>query len=98
MTTELNNRDHQFDPNSANGRDSFQEHHEQMKAFCRSHTNVTLGNTPGCGKPGILESTRALRLHRTVPETGGVRLINGLDDWSILVAALEVTRHKFWQN
>jgi len=98
MTTELNNRDHRVNPNSVNGRDSFQEHNEQMRAFRRSHTNVTVGNTPARGKPGILESTRALRLCRTVPETGGVRLVNDMADWSILVAALEVTRHKFWQN
>ena len=98
MKIESNQKDYRFDHNSTNGRGSFHEHDEQMKAFCRSHSNIALVNSPWCDKLSTLETTYPLQLHRTMTETGGSRLINGIADWSALVLVLEVRRHKFWQN
>lgn len=95
---ESNNADYRFDTNTVNSRGSFREHNEQMKAFCEAHDDITVVNTPGCDIVPILRNTRRLQIHPTITDTGGSRLVDGIDDWSILVDALEVTRHKFWQN
>lgn len=98
MTTESNTRDHWIDPDSAWGAGAFHEHDEQMKAFCKSHANVTGSSPLNHDKPGILGYTRPLKIRPIVVETGGSRIVSAMSDWSVLVAALEVTRHKFWQN
>lgn len=98
MKIESNHKDYRFDHNSTNGGGFFDEHNEQMKVFRRSHSNVALVNSPWCDKLGTLQATYPLQLHRTMTETGGSRIISGIDDWSTLVLVLEVKRHKFWQN
>jgi hypothetical protein len=98
LTLELDDRELQFDRDSTDDRQTFLKHDEQMKAFRKSHDSITVANSTKYSKLCILENTGHLRLHPIMKETGGMRLVNGMDDWSILVAALEVTRHKFWQN
>jgi len=98
LTTDLHNRDDWFEHNRMNAGDSFQKHDKRMKAFCRSHPNIERMNASSYEKLSILVNTRLLRLRPTTMDTGGSRLVNGMDDWPILVAALEVARPKFWQN
>ena len=98
MTTESNTRDQWSDPDSAYGAGSFHEHGEQMKAFRRSHIDATESNPLNRDKPGILGHTRPLKIRPIVVDTGGIRIVSAISDWSVLVAALEITRHKFWQN
>jgi len=98
MKMESKQRDYCFDPNITNGRGSFQEHNEQMKAFCRSHTNIAVVNSLWCNQLGILKGTYPLQLHLARKETGGSRLVNGIADWSTFVPVLEKRRHRFWKN
>jgi len=98
MKMESRHRDYCFDPSITNGRGSFQEHNEQMKAFCRSHTNIAVVNSPWYNQLGILKGTCPLQLRLFRKETGGSRLVNVIDDWSTLVPVLEERRHRFWKN
>jgi len=98
VTTESNTRDQWSDPDSAYGAGSFHEHDEQMKGFRRSHINAAEFNPVNRDKPGIPGYTRPLKIRPMVVDTGGIRIVSAISDWSVLVAALEVTRHKFWQN
>jgi len=98
LTTELNNRDRWFENNNTNGSESFQKHNQLMKAFRRSHPDIARINTSSFDRFSILEKTRPLRLQPILTDTGGSWIANGIDDWSLFVAALEVARHKFWQN
>jgi len=98
MTTERNNRDHQFNTMKANGEDSFQDHNNYMKAFRRSHGDVTMVNGPRCNRLSILEMTQPLQLPSIVTQidTGGTK--QHIDDWWVLVDALQVAEHKLSQN
>jgi len=98
MTTEGNNGDNQFKPIKANGEDSFEEHNNQMKAFRQSHGDVAMVNGPRCNRLGILEITQPLQLPRMITQidTGGTK--HYIDDWWVLVDALQVAEHKISQN
>lgn len=98
MTTERNNRDHQFKLMKANGEDSFHDHNNYMKAFRQSHGDVTMVNGPRCKRLGILETTQPLQLPRMITQidTGGTK--HNTDDWCVLVDALQVAEHKLSQN
>ena len=98
MTTEGNNGDHQFKPIKANGEDSFEEHNNQMKAFRQSHGDVAMVNGPRCNRLGILKNTQPLQLPSMITQidTGGIK--NDIDDWWVLVDALQVAEYKLSQN
>ena len=98
MATERNNRDYQFNLTKANGRDSFQDHNKYMKAFRRSHGDVAMVNGPRADRPSILEVTQPLQLPRMVTQidTGGTK--RHINDWWVLVDALQVVEHKLSQN
>ena len=98
MATEQNNRDYQFNPTKENGRYSFQDHNKHMKAFRRSHGDVAMVNGPRCNRLGILEITQPLQLPRMITQidTGGTKRY--IDDWWVLVDALQVAEHKLSQN
>jgi hypothetical protein len=98
MTTERNNRDDQCNHVKANGEDSFEEHNNCMKAFRRSHGDVTMVNGRRCNKLSILEITQPLHLPRMITQidTGGTK--HDIDDWWVLVDALQVAEHKLSQN
>ena len=98
MATERNNRDYRFNPTKVNGRDSFLDHNKHMKAFRRSHGNVNMVNGPRCNRLGILEITQPLQLPRMITQidTGGTR--HYIDDWWVLVDALQVSEYKLSQN
>jgi hypothetical protein len=98
MTTKRNNREHQFNTMKANGEDSFQDHNNYMKAFRRSHGDVAMVNEPRCNSLSILEITQPLQLPRMITQidTGGTKY--DIDDWWVLVDALQVAEHKLSQN
>jgi hypothetical protein len=98
LTTDLHDRDDWFDHKRMNDSDAFQEHNKLMKAFYRSHPDIERMNAASYERLGILLNTRRLRLRPTTTDTGGSRLVNEIDDWPVLVAALEVAQPKFWQN
>jgi len=98
MTVEWNNRDYRFSSNGGNGEESFGEHDERMKLFCRSHANVMMVNAPRCDESALLERMRLLRVNHTILETGGSRFFNGTTDWSIFVPVLRVARYKLSSN
>jgi len=98
MATERNNRDYRFNPIKANGEDSFEEHNNYMKVFRQSHGDVTMVNGQRCNRLGILEITQLLQLPRMITQidTGGTK--HYIDDWWVLVDALQVAEHKISQN
>lgn len=98
MTTEGNTRDHQFNPIKANGEDSFEKHNDYMKAFRLSHGDVTMVNGRKCNRLGILKITQPLQLPRMITQidTGGTK--NDIDDWWVLVDALQIAEYKLSQN
>ncbi len=98
MKVESNHRDYRFGYDSTNDRGSFHEHNEKMKAFRSSHASIALVNSPRHDKLNTLAATCPWQLHRTMMETGGSRLVNGIADWSFLVPVSEVRQHKLWRN
>ena len=81
-----------------NNRESFQEHHERMRGFRRSHADVALANAPRLDEPTLLESMEPLQIRCTMMETGGSRFLNSTADWSALVPIPKVARYKLSQN
>ena len=81
-----------------NNRESFQEHHERMRGFRRSHDDVALVNAPRCDEAALLESMEPLQICRTMMQTGGSRFLNSTADWSTLVPIPKVARYKLSQN
>jgi len=98
MTSKRNNREYQFNSMKFNGEDSFRDHNNYMKAFRQSHGDVTMVNGPRCNRLSILEITQPLPLPRMITQidTGGTKC--DIDDWWILVDALQVIEHKISQN
>ena len=81
-----------------NNRESFQELHERMRGFRRSHAEVVMVNTPRHDEPALLESTRPLQASRIIIETGGAEPSDGTADWSALIPVSKVARYKLSQN
>ena len=76
-----------------NNRESFQEHHECMRGFRRSHADVALVNTPRLDKASFMESLLFLRVNYVV-ETGGSALPDDTTDWVALVPMWKVAEYK----
>jgi len=80
-----------------NNRESFQEHHERMRGFRRSHADVALANGSRLDKASFLESLLFLRVNYVV-ETGGSALPDDTSDRSALVPIWKVAQYKLSQN
>jgi len=98
MTREWNSRNDWFDPNGGNGRESFEEHNESMREFCRSHANVAMVNGPRLDESSLLERMESLQVSRTMMETGGTALPNDTTDQSALVPMWKVAGYRLSQN
>jgi hypothetical protein len=98
MSTEQNNKDYRFNIMKAKGENSFQDHDNHMKAFRRSHGDVAMVNGPRSNRLSILEITQPLPIPRMITQidTGGTK--DHIDDWWVLVDALQVAEHKLSLN
>ena len=95
MTMAQNNRDNRFDSNGENGRESFHEHDERMRAFRRSHGSDLKVKI---SRRDLINMMWPLLVADTRKETGGSRLLNGITDWPDLIPIWRIAAHKFSQN
>ena len=98
MAMRRNNGNYRLSHVGGNCGESFYEHDEHMRVFCRSHANASMVNAPRCDESSLIEVMRLLEVKRTIIETGGSRFPNSATEWSTLLPLLKVARYKLSQN